>query len=102
MAKIWYMREGGAPTIEGEQPRCILPFEKFKELFEAFETRYLGTGPPKFPSSKPALDEYRAPQFVVLEVAGKELADYPQMKEGFYLIDVPINHCEEILKGKSL
>jgi hypothetical protein len=108
MAKIWYAREGSEPT--SGTPRCDLPFEKFKELFQGFKTRYRGTEPPRFPSSKPALDKFRAPHFVILEVGGKELADYsprqigfrPQMKAGFYQIDATIDQCEEILKGESL
>ncbi len=98
MAKIWYVQEGDMPT-NGE-PRCELPFEKFKELFKLADMEYRGTKLTKFPSSKPALDGYRAEEFVVLEVAGEELADYPQMKEGFHLlINFDSDQCEEILKG---
>ena len=82
-----------------------MPEPVYKELFKLAEKEYLGTEPGKLrlPSSKPVLDGYRAEQFVVLKVAGKGLADYPQMKEEFYLIaNVTINQCEEILKGESL
>ena len=109
MAKIWYVWEGNKPT-RGREARCELPFEKFEEIFNAFEKKYLGTEPPKFPSSNPALDDYREPQFVILEAEGKDLASYKprqigfhaQIKEGFYKIDITIDQCEGILERESL
>jgi len=108
MANIWYAREGQNPTRGG--PRCKLPFEKYQQLFNNYKMNFLGTDTPKFPSSNQNLDDYRAPKFVVLELAVDDLLNYKpkqigfqtQLQQGFYQIDISLNQCEKILGAEGL
>ncbi len=108
MANIWYAREGQNST-RGD-PRCELSFEKYQQLFKNYKMNFLGTDTPKFPSSNANLDDYRRPEFVVLELARDDLLNYkpkqigfhPQLQKGFYQIDISVNQCEKILEVEGL
>ena len=103
MAKIWYAQEGRQATIGG--PRCELPLIELLKLSEKFPGEYLSNKPPKFPSSKPILDGYRDPEFVVVEITEEDLKeDLPgqfgfhlRIRPGFYRVKMPVQECEQVL-----
>ena len=109
MGSLWYVYEGSPSTI-GDDPRCHLTFAKLKLLFGKYELKYIGTDPPKFPSSNPVLDGYRPLRYIVFELPDDELIDVdlnrigfqPEIRHGFYRLDIGIEQCEAILKKEQL
>lgn len=108
MGNVWYVREGPNPTI-GES-RCQLSFARVQQLFQKYTITYLGTAPPRFPSSNPTLDDYRPPRFVVFELPAGEPAGLTvnrigfqsDNREGFYRVEIGIDDCETILAAEKL
>jgi hypothetical protein len=108
MGSVWYVREGPNPTV-GE-PRCQLSFARAQQLFREYKITYLGTDPPRFPSSNPSLDDYRPQRFVVFELPAGEplgltvnrIGFQPDKCEGFYQIEIGIDDCEAILAAEKL
>ena len=108
MGNLWYVREG--PTRTFGKPRCELPFSKIRALFSEDKIKFIGTEPPSFPLSKPTLEGFTPPKYVVFELLEAELTGStpdrigfkPDIRHGFYLIDVRVEHCEEILDKERL
>lgn len=108
MGNLWYVREATNPTA-GE-PRCQLSFAGVQEVFLKHKITFLGTKPPRFPSSNPSLDDYRPPPFVVFELPAGEVVNLtvnrkgfqPDIREGFYQIEISIDDCESILATEQL
>jgi hypothetical protein len=105
---IWYVSEGPNPT-HGD-PRCELSFQKAQQLFGKYEMKYLGPGPPKFPSLNKALDCYGGRRFVVFELHAGESTNRPparkdfqrEIRDGFYLIEISIEECETVLSRQQV
>jgi hypothetical protein len=108
MGNVWYVHEGPNPTV-GE-PRCQLSFARVQQLFREYKMTFRGTALPRFPSSNPSLDDYRPPRFVVFELPAAEpvgltvnrIGFQPDLREGFYQIEIRIEDCEAILAAEQL
>lgn len=89
MANIWFVKEGSAPT-NGEPYELTVPQCVEKLDLKKGDWKNDLTNPPR--GNYDAMQEFRAPRYVVIEVGDAEAKEYG-WKSGFYWPTISVEYA---------